>query len=414
MHIQNNWLNPLSYGTNMVATRRGSPLRKSFNTNMERLARCVLKSIDELGDCVDLGLTDCSDLSLIRFEASGPSSAAAAVVTKHQADAALAQLPKPLQTLLTALLGLKEDSARDIVRQQVNFDNALEAQIATLVHFAVEGLHTVGSQIQQLYDIQSPMGLLRERIEGLVGPLPSESLKQWQMALLTALKQHQAELQDLVYRRCLKKPILSDPHEWASVTDAIGAVESSKHMRDRLRKLAEGELSSLFEVDAVVPGTQAEPIVRGHVVEEVDTDAEKRLTARISLLRETLRDLQRTRESSFDVYKTAVNDTLHAFAMTLWAQAKTVTAQRPQPAVPADLAKADDLLQKEIKYVLQTLTTDRKALDTFLRFIRTAYDTILAQYGIESQSKARILGQEWALQIVKAYHETAPAFQGPA
>jgi len=326
----------------------------------------------------------------------------------RMASVAMLDLPKPLQTLLSALRELKLDLARDAIRTRANMESRIRAFCESRVAFicnaidsASEGIRRCNEDVWATVLEADPQfsNEVHKLLSGTAELPPSE----WRQALIEACRGFQKSLasHDLGERPAVRdapRPV------YASVDLAVGAVKSSQDMRQRLIDLATGPLASLFEpsadrasprapMDLVVPGTSSACTAQAKAER---AEAAHKLLQGQKLLRRLQRNIAMARASRDVLYEDVIANLIWALKQCKDPPESHVISLEDQST---DMKTADAKLQKEIAFVLQTLTVDRSSLDMVLRSIKavaTSCDVLAAR---ESATAWNIQMLQWASRL---------------
>lgn len=328
-------------------------------------------------------------------------------------ERSLQDLPVPMQTLLTALLELKLDMARALVRSALDAVAHTLANLDSAVSFAQTAMVRTSDELREMHlEAMKDVSGLCANLVALVPTLDTSRPDTWYASLADALRAAQADLQQAIMRRAHRRPALQQAQVASSgVAMAHEAVKASEAVRHRLRALAEGPLTSLFE-----PGTQT---ARPAVTEEPaaapipetrgDDVDESALTERIQSLKQALRSLRRAIDGALADRAALEDDTLEALAAGLKHAAKSLAQPvRPAGQLPSDMQQADTLIQKEIRFLLGTLTVDRASLDAYLRFIKARHNSVLEAAAYETSAGVRISLAAWRMQLTEAFSQLQP------
>lgn len=322
----------------------------------------------------------------------------------RMAGVAVLDLPKPLQTLLAALRELKLDVARDNVRARANMESRIRSFCESRVAYICESFNTAIEAIRRCNEDVWATVLEAEphfdhelrallEVESL-GP-PSE----WQATLIAASRRFQ---ETLAKTTLSERPVVREAPrmDYDSVHRATDAVRASQDMRQRLIDLATGPLVRLFEpTDGQARPTVApiDVLVPGSVVTKQDkTLAAQKLQTAQKLLRRLQRSIAVSRASRDVLYEDAVSSLIWALRQaTVGPEAHVISLEDTDPVMKT----ADSKLQKEIAFVLQTLTVDRSSLDIVLRSIKAQTVAIEGLAARESATFWNVQLTQWASRI---------------
>jgi len=316
------------------------------------------------------------------------------------ANNAMKNMPLPLQTLLTALADLKQDIVRDKLLQQANYEARVESSVESAVSTALEALRHCSSEKRDAIlagEANHFDAALQSEVEAIVGPSkPNE----WTTKLAEALKAESRLLSEHCVDSNRREPLIRAPKVFASCDRAIKAVEDSKSTRLRLEALAQGPLSSLFEHPIKVETNSGqEEVTLGTQQTVVPEKTSTRYTDIKSLLRRT----ERMRRSILSLQHTLIDQAVNQAEYTIQLVIHKLLLENFQYVPDADMKLADTKIQSEIKFVIQTITTDKSSLDQVLRNIRSACDAIESETSAEQTAHWIILMAKWRLQLMEAY-----------
>ena len=307
---------------------------------------------------------------------------------------ALKKLPRPLQTLVEALRDLKIDFAVDQERQSSNHESVCIAHLESVVEYAIDSMKHAHAELSNvrdgLYaDVDSKLSLEVHLFLGL-SIEPSE----WISAIRKKTEALRTKMNADLERVSQKSPILREDLAHKSVDRAHAAVTSSMNVRSRLKELSDGQLTSFFEEPEAAPIEYAEDhkIVAAHKIEALDTSS---VSGANALLRKVVAYFQ----MRHNLRRVLIDDTLLALLHGLRARIRNLN-YGPLAIKPNDLmVSADAKLQGEIKYVLETLSTDRASLDQVLRSIVNACDSVKSLAKTESMTKLALCVTRWRISL---------------
>ena len=264
-------------------------------------------------------------------------------------------MPKPLQTLLVALLEIKSDLIREKNNLQVNYETKFVNEIQSIVTKNFEIMKASAAMIKS--QKKREQSLAKENFS-LTGIEAEPNLQQ----LIIKLSQERQDYFDTFVNR--KSIIIRHFDADASLKQASAAVSESENLRKRLIALAQGPLSKLFESESIEPSErpQEESIEKIEGLIKIDDEPEhlKKLAAFIRKVR-YLNDA-----ASADL----VEDERNIFYDCLMSL-KPKELERPEEHIKnsESLLIADRKIQAEISLVIQTLTIDRDILNNALKAI---------------------------------------------
>lgn len=360
------------------------------------------------------------------------------------AEHAKLKLPLPMQTLLNALLDVKQDMERDLVRQELNADSAILEACASEVAFVASetdrcrGLFETNAptkQLRTLPDVERIMervqakygrlvtgaggttgtagtaGSAAAAVAGMEGPLNAlqRMLHHTQRAHLKA-KQALFEARSVPLARAA-------PPTTASLQAASKAVAESSAMRHRLAALATGELKDLIEPVAGLEAPSA-------VIEETTLSALSALSATptgpssapsmrpsetaegleglLADIHDAIRTVRRALVGLQADQRAIVQSSVDALCATLRTSAarlRAAAADKHHAVVSTTLARADKALQSEIAQVLKTISVDRPALDSFLKSIKAKCVVMRQSSAAQAARDAELQYARWILQL---------------
>lgn len=319
------------------------------------------------------------------------------------ADSVIKTMPLPLQTLLSALSDLKQDIVRDSCQQRANYEARVEACADAAVSATLSALQKCTSEKRdaiQKGEIASLDHALQTEVHAFIGPV---HVSEWVPRLTEELRKESVVSSKRVVKDNEKEPMIRMSQTFGSCERALKAVEDSKSTRKRLEALAQGPLSSLFEhplkVETNLP---PETITTGHV-QSVPKENE---SGRHSNIKSLLRRTERTRRSILQLQHTLIDDAINQAEQTIQYVLDSLSMPVYAYELPADMKIADSKIQGEIKFVIQTITTDRSSLDQVLRNIKTGCEAIQKENSAECTAHWIILMAKWRLQLIQAYTAT--------
>jgi hypothetical protein len=315
-------------------------------------------------------------------------------------------MPLPLQTLLVALSDLKQDIVRDKCNQMANHEATSEATIETVVSITLKSLsvcHSEKAEAIALGYANNADKNLEAEIQAIVGPTSDSS--EWVPKLTDALRKEGLLASQKVLKDHEKEPIVREPKQFASCDRALQAVEDSKTTRKRLEQLAQGPLSSLFEHPVKIESNKKglEDVMRGplQIQPMKIEDNNKRYDEVKALLRRT----ERLRRSILQIQHTLIDQAIHQAEATIDMALCKLSVGPFHYMLPDDMRIADLKIQSEIKYVIQTITTDPSSLDQVLRNIKSSCVSIEKESLAESTAHWIIMMAKWRLQLTEAYKQ---------
>ena len=316
------------------------------------------------------------------------------------ADNVMKTMPLPLQTLLTALSELKQDIVRDKCLQQSNYESRAENTLQCAINATLEAMERCSLEKREAIATGEANHFdesLKIDVEAFIGPVgPHE----WTLKLTEALRKESRSLSEKCVESNQREPMVREPRVFASCDRAIKAVEDSKSTRVRLQALAQGPLSSLFEHPIhVETNTGLETVTRGQSRQISASTESSRYTDIKSLLRRT----ERMRRSILSLQHTLIDQAINQAEYTINLAQKKLVLDTFEYSKPRDMSIADSKIQEEIKFVIQTITTDKSSLDQVLRNIRSACQAIENETSAESTAHWVILMAKWRLQLMEAY-----------
>lgn len=274
-------------------------------------------------------------------------------------EEALKSLPMPMQTLLKALkhLKLKMESHSLAHASNIESNYSSQAIIAT----------------KKICDILGTAKKLRNSPVSRLDALVKEEMKEESYVKYlnnieseaSMLRQKLFELTDssrvYAHRSIALEPI---------VKKSLKAIEDSEQFRNRLVHLAEGPLSSLFEISEPVEDQPSEDPLT--IIDVPKLNAEK-IKEVEDLLNKNQEKLKKLRYISDKIYSECSSDAIKINYDAI-ESIKKICLKKPEVekySIPTELKNADNSLQKEISMVLGTLTMDKSALDIVLRSIKS-------------------------------------------
>lgn len=317
------------------------------------------------------------------------------------AESSMKTMPLPLQTLLTALTELKQDIVRDKCLQRSNYESTLESILDASITSVLKALHLCKTEKADAITLGLSNNIdhaLEARIHSIVGPVEPS---QWVPKLLEALKDESLKVSNVTLTESAREPLIRPLKQYASCDRALKAVEDSKTTRARLEALAQGPLSSLFEHPLKIETNKGlEETTQG---QQVKPYAHESTSARKETILSLLRQAERMRRSILQMQHTLIDQAINQAESTIRMAKRTLVIGAFEYATPEDMKIADSKIQTEIKYIIQTITTDRSNLDQVLRNIRSSCDAIEKENTAESTAHWIILTAKWRLQLMGAY-----------
>lgn len=310
---------------------------------------------------------------------------------------ALKKLPRPLQTLVEALRELKVDFAVDFERQKSNHESKCIADLESAVEYALDALKNAHLELAEvrrgLY--AEPDAKLSLEVCLFLGQTIDAS--EWTSAIRKKTEVLRKKMNSDLERVSLKSPVMREDFVPRSVDRAHEAVSSSIQVRDRLKELSDGHLTSFFESpeSAKEDLVQETRVVSKHQMETLDTSA---VSAANALLRKVVSYFQ----TKHNLRRILIDDTLLALLHGLRARVRTLTYSPLALKSNDQMMTADTKLQSEIKYVLETLSTDQASLDQVLRSIVSACESVKALATSESMTKLAVCVTRWRMSLKEA------------
>ena len=334
------------------------------------------------------------------------------------AEHAKLKLPLPLQTLLGALLDVKQDIERDLVRQELNADSAILAACASEVSFVASeidrcrGLFETNSPVQQLKklpDVERLMERIQARYARLLAHGAARSpLEAPLPALQTILREtqraHLRAKQTLFEGRSVP---LSRPEApvTGSLQSASKAIAESSSMRNRLAALATGELRDLIEpstgAQAPVAPLEEPPLVAAQQAPARASETDE-LEAFLADIHDAIRTVRRALVGLQADQRTIVQTSVEAVCGTLrqsGTRLRNAADEQHHAVASTVLTRADKALQAEIALLLKTISADRPALDSVLKSIK-AKCLVMRQSSVAQAARdAELQYGRWMLQL---------------
>jgi hypothetical protein len=321
------------------------------------------ESIAELCECLDSGIKWVPQNLTLPHKSR--------TIMPQLLKVSLDDLPRPLQTLLKALFELKTDITRETIRQWSNSDATTLANFRHVVAYVCAGLASI------------------ER--------PESSSLEIELQI-QKIKKLQSDLQESLIKSTEKKPFLSPRSQEKSIEQAHAAADSSSAWRQRLRALATGPLSSLFESpQANTESEIAEPEIQNEVAPVLQED----IASQLEDAKKELRKLRMALDAKQADFLLLRDHSISALIRKL----KSLQVKEPvghSTTIPLDLQKADDRLQEEIKYFLGTVSVERKALDLYLKSIKANCEYLKFTAEREAYTALSVTTAEWRLQMMDA------------
>ena len=318
----------------------------------------------------------------------------------------LKKLPRPLQTLVEALRDLKIDFAVDTERQKSNHESLCIAQLESVTEYALDAIKNAEAEMsamrQSLYaDVDPKLSL-----EVCLFLGHSFEAAEWTNAIRKKTEQLRLKMNSDLERVSQKSPVLREDFMPKSIDRAHAAVTSSISVRDRLKELSEGHLTSFFEEPEVKTEDSPEEtrVVSTHRIETLDTTT---VAAANALLRKVVSYFQ----TKMNLRRILIDDTILALVHGLKARVRTLQYVPIDLKVNDRMATADSKLQSEIKYILETLSTDRSSLDQVLRSIVNACDSVKASATSESMTKLAMSVTRWRVSLQESLQGLAKTIE---
>lgn len=353
----------------------------------------VSEWITTVSKCLDTG----SDLVLEDMHITRPTPVYDERVQVLAREAALL-LPAPLRTLLVALSELKQDIVNDKIRQVNNFESIIIAELNSQVDYACACIRRCSETVKDALanGVESfNDSLLRSSIRQVLGEIP---VSKWHESLASHLTKLETRLHEEMRVQTASIPVVASVSNSLGAQKALDAVAESERIRNRLIALSAGPLSELFEpretaahVNLETEHTKAprDHKTQGTLVEDIKST--KQLMRRV---RSALDGIRRDQEVTID----------DAIGMCVHSLRTAVTPLASITIKPNDtMTRADAALQKEIAYVLNTLSTDSVSLDLVLRAIRSKCNGLEESMAIESTGAWAIRLAGWKMQLCEAH-----------
>lgn len=343
------------------------------------------------------------------------------------AETSMLQLPLPMQTLLKALYELKQDMCRDGVLQRQNYEarqiatiegsitgalKTLEAYRAAVDAAKSESMKTVRkasleAELQQALDASG----LQERLKA--------DPKDWWPQMQHCLQATEAASAARLRESAASKPVHRQTDSEArseTISQVDSAVKASQATRERLIKLAQGPLASLFETPAALESKASVKMPSDSVaiggpapIGPTDSDAELGMVRAESVekVKSLMRRIQRLYREAFDSQRDFIDSARISAEDGLRALRRALRLEEPLTAsVAPDLARADRSLQSEIALIMKTLTVERQSLDMVLRHIKATCKVIQDEASAESVLMWAVKAASWRMQLEEAYSLT--------
>ena len=310
---------------------------------------------------------------------------------------ALKKLPRPLQTLVEALRDLKIDFAVDSERQSSNHESVCIAQLESVIEYSLDALKNARAELLNvqagLYaDVEPKLSL---EVHLFLGS--SIEASEWVAAIRKKTESLRKKMNADLERVSLKNPIVREDQVHRSVDKAHAAVTSSIHVRSRLKELSEGQLTSFFEEPEAAIDNRVEDtiVVSKHQIEALDASA---VSAANALLRKVVAYFQ----MRHNMRRILIDDTLLSLLHGLRARCRSLNYSPIAMTSNEEMLSADTKLQSEIKYILETLSTDRTSLDQVLRSIVNACESVRSLAKSESMTKLAVCVTRWRIALKEA------------
>lgn len=305
------------------------------------------------------------------------------------------KLPRPLQTLLEALAELKCDYAKDIERQKSNHLSVCISVIDSAIKYCIDVMKHAEDEFRKIDiydDIDEKLRLevslfLENEVE------PSKWIPLLRKKCQTLRQQFHKEIEKTTTKNPLTRPRIKP----SSVSKAESAVIYSTVVRDRLKELSTGSLKAYFDEPSSDSMQVHEEIeaTTNHTIENADSS---KVSNGHSLLRKTLQFFY----AKVQIKKILIDDILLSSIHSMRSVARNLQYQQSAIEQDQDMKNADSKLQNEIKYLLQTLSSDQVALDQVLRSIvkKTEYISIISEK--ESYTQLSLCVTRWRLSLTDA------------
>ena len=312
--------------------------------------------------------------------------------------AAAMQLPAPLRTLLAALAELKEDMVRDKIRQIMNHESIVISDLMSRVDYSCSALRTCTESI-------------RDALEHGVKAFKDTALQQavwtatgsdtpvtsWHEALQKRLLTLETKLHEELRLQTESQPSSVGP-SLDGAQKALDAVAESVRVRQRLIALSVGPLSEFFEPQASTEKPSSEVEV---VQPQRERPPQGTLVEDIRLTKVLMRRVRAALDGIRRDQDVAIDDALSLCARSIQKLRPSKTTL--QIVANPTMVQADLALQKEIAFMLNTLSADTSALDLVLRAIRAKCNGIEEIAAVESTGSWAIRLGAWKLQLCEAH-----------
>jgi hypothetical protein len=326
---------------------------------------------------------------------------------KTLATVSLEKLPSPMRTLLKALDELKCDMTRDKCDFLTSIEASKNAAIETSISFACNSLNGLIEEINEHYNadlesIHDPE--LKDAVEGIIKK--SAPYKDWIQLLKEALVEERSRAFESIRSSSTVTAIVR-PDRHVNIENVRTAIESSAQVRNRLRDLNSGNLTSLSVVKESKTTTVAEDLV----LSAPDFETKKKPVSSINEITNVLRRVRRTFDAIKMRHSSLIDDAVSAVSVAIASESRSLGSLKFDTVYVQKqaLLQADSALQSEIKLFLETLTVDRSALDQYLRSIKASCEEIINANDRESLVASAINLQRWQSRLQDTYEKYTKA-----
>lgn len=283
----------------------------------------------------------------------------------------LVLLPKPLQTLLKALLEIKCDLLRELNTLETNATSNHNNEILSE---CTKNFEIIKCGAQQILSLKKRnISLAKENFE-FTGQLTEPNLIELINLLSEKRQSHYSAFES-------RKSLLM--HEFSpdlSLQQASNAIQESEALRARLIALAQGPLSKLFESQTIEPEAPQDSLIQtveGHINIPEEPIEQKKLAAFI----------RKVRYSNDTIAHELLDDKKNIFSDVLKQIGPKQFAELNLKFTNSESLKiADKKIQAEIGLVMQTLTIDRSILNKSLKSIVQKCQALKESYANQSKN----------------------------
>ena len=340
------------------------------------------------------------------------------------AEGLLLQMPKPLQTLLSALEHLKLDITKEQVHHVNEYETMAQNELDNLVLSCCKSMHRAQQSIAVCYkeglqDLQTdsldsqvsmfftevmtrlPMSNFLEHDLEESKPLASKA-----KAVQSCMDQLEQQLFYVVAQESKNhvtvKRLLGNPSE--SIQKSKHAMQTSEQLRNRIKSLSESnvvtEVAHYEESKAEGPVKALESLSSVQISKTMESSEKEALEGLLLTGKSIVRSIQRLLRSIEQAKSSCTDKAIEACCKSMKESLSKVNRQRTlETSLSKELLDTDTAIQAEIKLFLQTISVDRSHLDTLLRSIKLKCLQIKHEYCAEQSGIWAISLARWRMQL---------------